>query len=34
MRQAIVESCNITLIKMAEELGPEKFYKYIKAFGF
>lgn len=34
MQQAVVESCNITLMKIAEELGPEKFYKYIKAFGF
>lgn len=34
MQQALVESCNITLMKMAEELGPERFYKYVKAFGF
>ncbi|MGO1580011.1 MAG: penicillin-binding transpeptidase domain-containing protein [Peptoniphilaceae bacterium] len=34
MEQAITESCNITLIKMGRELGKEKLFNYLKAFGF
>ena len=34
VEQAITESCNIALIKIGRELGAEKMYKYIKAFGF
>lgn len=34
MEQAIIESCNISLIKIGRELGSEKFLKYIQAFGF
>lgn len=34
MEQAIIESCNVTLIKMARELGKDNMLKYIKAFGF
>lgn len=34
VQKALEESCNITLIKMGRELGPEKLLKYVKAFGF
>lgn len=34
MTEAMAQSCNISLVKIGRELGPEKFYKYLKAFGF
>lgn len=34
VEEALMESCNIALIKIGRELGAEKMYKYIKAFGF
>lgn len=34
MEQAIIESCNVSLIKIGRELGPDRFLKYVKAFGF
>lgn len=32
--EAMEESCNIALVKVGRELGPERFLKYIRAFGF
>ena len=34
LAKAIEESCNMTMIQVGQGLGPEKFLKYIKAFGF
>lgn len=34
LAKAIEESCNMTMIQVGQELGAEKFLKYIKAFGF
>ncbi|MEQ2400288.1 penicillin-binding transpeptidase domain-containing protein [Peptoniphilus hominis (ex Hitch et al. 2025)] len=34
LAKAIEESCNMTMIQVGQDLGPEKFLKYIKAFGF
>lgn len=34
LAKAIEESCNMTLIQVGQDLGAEKFLKYIKAFGF
>lgn len=34
LAKAIEESCNMTMIQVGQALGPEKFLKYIKAFGF
>lgn len=34
VEEALMESCNIALVKIGRELGTEKMYKYIKAFGF
>ncbi|WBW49272.1 penicillin-binding transpeptidase domain-containing protein [Peptoniphilus equinus] len=34
MEQAMIESCNVTLINMANELGKDSFLNYIKSFGF
>lgn len=34
VEEALMESCNISLVKIGRELGAEKMYKYIKAFGF
>ncbi|MDO5041784.1 MAG: penicillin-binding transpeptidase domain-containing protein, partial [Peptoniphilus sp.] len=34
MEQAMAESCNITFVKIAQELGREKFLKYLRSFGF
>lgn len=34
LAKAIEESCNMTMVQVAQGLGPEKFLKYIKAFGF
>lgn len=34
LAKAIEESCNMTMIQVGQDLGAEKFLKYIKAFGF
>ncbi|WP_138159321.1 penicillin-binding transpeptidase domain-containing protein [Peptoniphilus catoniae] len=34
MAQALAESCNVSFVKIGQELGKERFYKYLKAFGF
>ena len=34
LAKGIEESCNMTMIQVGQELGAEKFLKYIKAFGF
>lgn len=34
LRQAMNNSCNMAFIEMGQDLGREKLYKYIKAFGF
>ncbi len=34
MEQAMAESCNITFVKIGQELGREKFLKYLRSFGF
>lgn len=34
LREAMNNSCNIAFINMGRQLGKEKFYDYIKAFGF
>ena len=34
LAKAIEESCNMTMIQVSQDLGAEKFLKYIKAFGF
>jgi len=33
-REAVYNSCNPAFVKVAQGLGIEKFYKYLKAFGF
>lgn len=34
LAKGIEESCNMTMIQVGQDLGAEKFLKYIKAFGF
>lgn len=34
LAKAIEESCNMTMVQVGQDLGKEKFLKYIKAFGF
>lgn len=34
LAKAIEESCNMTMIQVGQDLGAEKFLKYIEAFGF
>lgn len=34
MAEAFEQSCNVSFVKIGEQLGPENFLKYIKAFGF
>lgn len=33
LRQALIESCNVTFIKIGQKLGAERLYDYLKAFG-
>lgn len=34
MREALNNSCNVAFVNIARQLGKEKFYEYIRAFGF
>ncbi len=34
LREAMNNSCNVAFVNIGRELGEERFYKYIKAFGF
>ena len=34
LKEGLANSCNIVFVNLARNLGKEKFYKYVKAFGF
>lgn len=34
LREALNNSCNVAFVNIARQLGSEKFYEYLKAFGF